>query len=154
MEGPSSYTEGGTSPLCYPVFSSPVTAVIPARFLPDFTVIDAQKTADVCCVAVFATRFQRPCPAYGRQSMRVHSCYTRRVRDLQIVDQTVRLSLHIRRFFCDDDCPRRIIAERLPDLAPERVCRAGRLTNSLRAVGFATGGEASARLATCLRMPT
>src|SRR5438045_3111820 len=29
--------------------------------------------------------------------------------------------LHVRRFFCDDDdCPRRTLAERLPDLAPVR----------------------------------
>jgi hypothetical protein len=63
--------------------------------------------------------------------------------------------MHVRRFFCDDDdCPRRTFAERLLDLVSVHARRTVRLTTSLRAIGFAAGGEAGARLAVRLRMPT
>jgi hypothetical protein len=50
--------------------------------------------------------------------------------------------LHVRRFFCDDDdCPRRTLAARLPDLAPVRARRTVRLASSLRDIGFASGAH-------------
>src|SRR5205807_2137074 len=44
--------------------------------------------------------------------------------------------------------------ERLPALAPYRARRTQRLTQALRDIGFAAGGEAGARLAARLRMRT
>jgi transposase len=126
-----------------------------AFFLPDFAIIAVDETASVLVVDAYATPTQRACPTCGRLSMRVHSRYARCICDLPIVDRAVRLHLHLRRFFCDeDDCPRRTFVERLPDLAPLRARRTVRLTRSLRDIGFATGGEAGARLATRLCMPT
>jgi transposase len=130
-------------------------SMILAFFLPDFAVVAVSETAGALVVEACATPTQRSCPTCGRLSMRVHSRYARRVRDLPLVDRAVHLHLHLRRFFCDDDdCPRRTFVERLPDLAPLRARRTVRLTRSLRDIGFATGGEAGARLATRLRMPT
>ncbi len=95
------------------------------------------------------------CPICSHASRRVHSRYLRLVRDLPVADRSLCLLLRVRRFFCDAlSCPRRTFAERLPALMPYRVRRTPRLTQSLRAIGFASGGEAGARLATRLRMPT
>jgi transposase len=132
-----------------------MSSVILAFFLPDCAVIDVQDREDTLFVEAYTTPSQRPCPTCGRLSTRVHSRYARRVRDLPVVDRPVRLLLHVRRFFCDDEtCPRRTFAERLPTLAPVRARRTVRLTGALRDIGFTAGGEAGARLARRLRMPT
>jgi len=95
------------------------------------------------------------CPACGRASARVHSRYLRLVRDLPSADRPVRLLLRVRRFFCDGAaCPKRTFAERLPALVPYRARRTPRLSHALRAIGFAAGGAAGARLAARLRLRT
>ncbi len=95
------------------------------------------------------------CPDCDRRSARIHSRYWRSLRDLPVSERTVRLRLQIPRFFCDTPtCPRRTFAERLPDLAPVRAQRTTRLTHTLRTLGVALGGEAGARLAGHVRMPT
>ncbi|HZS91449.1 MAG TPA: ISL3 family transposase [Chloroflexota bacterium] len=97
----------------------------------------------------------RPCPACGQASARVHSRYLRLVRDLPSAGQPVRLLLRVRRFFCGaPSCPKRTFAERLPDLVPYRARQTPRCTQALRAIGFAVGGEAGARLATRLGLRT
>ncbi len=65
----------------------------------------------------------------------------------------VELTLQVRRFVSENDaCPQRTFAERLPTLALPHARRTARLTAALRAIGFASGGEAGARLATRLQM--
>jgi hypothetical protein len=49
---------------------------------------------------------------------------------------------------------RRIFTERLPDLVAPSARKTHRLTTVLRAIGIALGGQAGARLATCLWLPT
>jgi Transposase len=51
-------------------------------------------------------------------------------------------------------CARRIFTERLPDFAAPYARKTHRLTTVLRAIGIALGGQAGARLAACLRLPT
>jgi len=59
------------------------------------------------------TRQAVPCPKCGALSRRQHSGYFRRPLDLPWRGHTVRLRVHIRRWFCDaPDCPRQIFAER------------------------------------------
>jgi len=95
------------------------------------------------------------CPACGQAAQRVHSRYQRRLADLPWRGRVVRLLLRVRRFFCDRSaCPRRIFAERLPTLASPRARCTSELTVAHRELGFALGGEAGARLARCLSMPT
>jgi transposase len=87
------------------------------------------------------------CPMCGGASTRVHSRYVRHVSDLPWHGVAFRLQLHARRFFCDQlDCARRIFTERLPSVVAPHARRTERLTLWLRAVGFAVGGEAGARL--------
>jgi transposase len=94
------------------------------------------------------------CPDGHTPSARVHSRYTRRLRDLPVTEYPVCLRVHVRRFRCrTSTCPRRTLAERLPALAPGYAQRTGRLTETVRCLGSEAGGEAGARRATRLRMP-
>lgn len=123
--------------------------------LPGFVIDEVQTEETALLIGARAVTTTRPCPDCGQFSIRIHSRYWRVVRDLPVTTQAVRLRLHVRRFFCDaPECSRRTFAERLPDLAPPHAQRTVRLTRSLADIGFATGGEAGARLATRLRLPT
>jgi transposase len=60
----------------------------------------------------------------------------------------VRLILRVRKFFCrTPSCVRRIFTERLPGIVAPWARTTERLTMLLRAIAFALGGEAGARLA-------
>jgi transposase len=65
------------------------------------------------------------------------------------------VELLTRRFFCPAaDCPRRIFTERLPDVVAVHARTTTRLHDAHCEIGFALGGEAGARLAARLAMPT
>jgi transposase len=121
--------------------------------LPGF-VVDTVRTVDMTLlVEAHSMAAQTSCPTCEQPSLRVHSRYCRTPRDLPLSEHTVRLLLHVRRFFCDNpDCTRRTFAERLPDLLPVRAQRTNRLTRTLQVVANALGGMAGARLANKLRM--
>jgi transposase len=94
------------------------------------------------------------CPDCHASSAHVHSRSTRHLRDLPVIEQPVRLRVHIRRFRClTPTCARQTFAERLPRLAPSHAQRTVRLTETIRVLGGELGGEAGARMATRLRMP-
>jgi len=94
------------------------------------------------------------CPDCHTLSARVHSHYTRHLRDLPVLDQPVHLRVQVRRFRClTPTCARQTFAERLPVLAPCHAQRTGRLTETVRLLGGEAGGEVGARIATRLRMP-
>ena len=87
------------------------------------------------------------CPMCGRKSSKVHSRYTRTVADLPWQNIPVTVSLHVRRFFCEEgSCGRAIFAERLPELVECYARRTRRLDSWFTHVSFALGGEAGARL--------
>jgi transposase len=93
------------------------------------------------------------CPDCGTPSSRVHSSYTRSPRDVPCNGRAVQLVLGVRRFRClNPYCPRTTFAERLPHLVPLRGQRTHRLTDVLREIAFALGGEAGQRIQVHLRM--
>jgi len=95
------------------------------------------------------------CPGCARLSARVRSTYRRTIADLPWGERIVRICVTVRRFACaNPDCPRRIFAEPLGPFAPRYAHRSGRLARALTAVAFALGGEAGARLARHLGLPT
>ena len=95
------------------------------------------------------------CPDCDTMSYRVHSYYERTLGDLPWQGRPVLLRVRARRFRClDPSCPRRTFAERLGDAAPVRARRTDRLGGVQRHLGLALGGEAGARLAERLSMPT
>jgi transposase len=62
--------------------------------------------------------------------------------------------LQVRRFFCDQPlCPRRTFAERLPDFLPVKAQRTARFSADVQALGFASSGEAAARVSHTLQLP-
>jgi transposase len=95
------------------------------------------------------------CPDCATPSSSVHRHYQRRLADLPWGALAVRLQLLVRKFVCRNfTCARRIFTERLPDVAAPYARTTHRLTTVLRAIGMALGGEAGARLAARLRLPT
>jgi len=95
------------------------------------------------------------CPKCGQVSHRIHSHYQRHLQDLPWQGIQVRLHWRSRRLFCDRaGCPQRIFTERLPEVAARHGRKTQRLVTTLRALALACGGEAGARLARRLEMPT
>jgi transposase len=95
------------------------------------------------------------CPLCGWRANRVHSRSMRTLADLPWATLAVGLHVRVRKFFCDNNaCPRRIFTERLAGVAQVRARRTDRQGERLTAVAFALGGEAGARLAHKLGMPT
>jgi transposase len=85
----------------------------------------------------------------------VHSRYRRTLSDVPCTGLTLCLALRLRRFFCQQsDCSRRIFTERLPTVVAPYARRTRRLSDALRLMGFALGGEAGARTAAQLGMRT
>jgi len=100
------------------------------------------------------TRKRAQCPLCQRWSKRTHSRYWRTIADQPWAGRPVAIRLRVRRFFClNRHCPRRIFAERLPDLVDPHGRRSQPLRTALRRVGLAVGARAGARLAAPLGMP-
>lgn len=94
------------------------------------------------------------CPCCQQPSSRVHSHYHRKLADLPWQGKQAEIRWQSRKFFCDTaSCPRRIFTERIPELAASYARKTARLVQSLRAIGFACGGESGSRLAAWLEMP-
>ena len=85
----------------------------------------------------------------------MHSHYTRRIADLPWADLTIELLLQVRRFYCTNQkCRRRTFAQRLGAAIPPYARKTQRRTNQLQVLGLALGGEAGARMAKNLKIPT
>jgi transposase len=102
-----------------------------------------------------ATAPTAACPRCAVPSSSVHSRYQRRLTDLPWGARAVRIQLTVRKFLCRNRaCGRRIFTERLPELVAAYGRKTHRLVTILRAIGMALGGQAGARLAARLQLPT
>jgi transposase len=102
-----------------------------------------------------ATAPTTACPCCAVLSASVHSRYQRHLTDLPWGKRAVRIQLTVRKFRCRNlTCRRRIFTERMPDLVAAYGRHTHRLATALRAIGLALGGQAGARLAARLRLPT
>jgi transposase len=129
----------------------------PSRLVdhPDIRVDHVRLEPDAVMVEGTATVASSPCPSCGQASDHVHSRYLRTIRDLPWQGRVVTLSLRVRKFRCLN--PRRlraIFCEWLPDFVQARARTTARQTEAHRLLGLALGGEAGARVATSLSMPT
>jgi transposase len=116
---------------------------------------DLTLTPTLAVALLTATAAHAPCPRCGTPSDRVHSQYRRTVADLPCHDRPLAFRVCVRRFRCvEAACPQGIFCERLPGLLGPHARTTDRLTDAHRAVGLALGGEAGARLAEHLDMPT
>jgi transposase len=123
---------------------------LPAHFRLDQTEITPQTL-----VMSFATETtEAACPCQ-QVSHRVHSHYTRTLQDLPCGGKALRLLVQVHRFFCpNEQCPRHIFAERIPDLTHVYARRTTRCKEALAECGFALGGKAAAVLSAHLGVPS
>jgi transposase len=101
-----------------------------------------------------ATQAEARCPLCGQGSRAIHSHYDRTIADLPWANTPVRLSIHVRKFFCRNAaCARTVFTERLPALAAPSARRTQRLATEQGQLALDHGGEAAVRTATRQGMP-
>lgn len=94
-----------------------------------------------------------PCPSCTQPANRVHSCYTRTLKDMPWSGIPVQLHLVVRRFVCQTEgCSRKTFAEQVAGLTQRSAQRTTALNGALRILGLALGGNAGARLGHALGM--
>jgi transposase len=110
-------------------------------------------TAAQLTVEVISTQPRAHCPGCGNPSDHMHCQYQRTVHDVPCGGRTVVLRLRVRKFAClTASCPRKVFAERLPDLVQPWARVSNRLLEELQAVGLSASAEVSERLAPRLGM--
>ncbi len=124
--------------------------------LPEDVVVDQIHVLNHCLtISIRSTASSAACPLCSQPARHIHSRYLRTFADVPSGGRRVVFSWLVRKFFCQNDqCPRRIFGERLPDVVGPRARMTLRFDVALLAIGFASSGEAGARLATLLGMPT
>jgi hypothetical protein len=159
-----SRTFGGASipfQLTIPMDFGP-TALMDVSFLQDlvpslaeFRLNGCELSRDGVAVEASLTGWGAVCPECGRRSERIHSYYTRRIRDLPIGKTLVTYVILARKFACQTEgCPKNIFCERLEGMAPPHSRTTESLCQSHESIWLALGGEPGARLADRLSMPT
>ena len=104
-------------------------------------------------VEVISTHPCARCPGCETHSDTVHCQYQRMVHDVPCGGRRVILRLQVRKFFCrESSCPRKVFAERLPDLVQPWARVSNRLLEELKAIGLAASAEVSERLTPRLGM--
>lgn len=87
------------------------------------------------------------CPAYGRESARVHSRYVRTLADVAVGGRPVLIGLSVRRLFCDSPgCGRRTFAEQVEGLTVRYQRRSPLLQHLVETAGVLLAGRGGARL--------
>lgn len=123
--------------------------------LPGFAIDTVDDHYPTLTVTAHATSPAATCPDCGTASTRIHSYYSRSPRDLPISEWAIRLILQVRRFRCvDASCTKTTFAERLGQFVLPHAQRTVQLTQLLRELGFALGGEPGARIAHHIRVST
>jgi hypothetical protein len=130
-----------------------ITALLPPACAVRLTKVTIETTS--VGLQITATAPTAACPCCALSSSSIHSRYQLHLTDLPWGTCMVRLQLRVRTFVCQNPrCERRIFTERLPELMATYARKTQRLMTVLRALGVALGGNAGARLAVRLRLPT
>jgi transposase len=141
-----------------PGLTSKVLNVPPSllSFIPRaLQVIRVVPTADRVTIEASPRPMVADCPTCGVASTRVHSVYRRVLSDLPWQGRAVTIRVAARRFRCRNRiCSRQTFAERLTGVIHPSSRQTERLRDLHRHLAFALGGEAGARLATRLAIPT
>jgi transposase len=130
-----------------------IAALLPLTGTVRLTEVTAEQTS--VRLQLMATAPTATCPCCAVPSSAIHGRYQRHPTDLPWGTWAVHIQLTVRKFVCRNRaCARRIFTERLPDLVAPYARKTHRLIAALRAIGVALGGNAGARLAGLLRLPT
>src|SRR5258708_40001148 len=115
--------------------------------LPGFEVQEISSVQTVITITACAIGETSVCPACHHESHRLHSYYTRSPADLPVSGQTVRLSLQVRRFRCQNpECQQQTFVESLPEVVPRYSRQTKRLKTTLQLFAVALSGQAGSRL--------
>jgi len=110
---------------------------------------------DTLTLDIATTSPNASCPVCGQESWRVHSRYARHLAEEPVFGRRVRLRMMVRRFLCPgSECRRHIFVEPLNAFAAKYARTTTRLAQTHFAIGSALGGEAGARLARKIAVPT
>jgi transposase len=116
---------------------------------------EAEQQGPVLTLTVCSTENEKACPACGQLSRNVHSRYKRTLADLPVQGLLLRFRLGVRRFYCRvRDCERQVFCEWLDNFASFYKRQTQRLHLCLEGIAQALGGNAGARLAKRLGLPT
>ena len=117
-------------------------------------VVSSDVTDQEITLTVVSTRQNPCCPLCGSSASRVHSQYHRHLTDMSCAGRRVRLILHVRKFFCDEQtCVRKIFTERLVPFIQPWARVTTRFFQAMEDIGLATSGMLGARLGKRLGMP-
>jgi transposase len=106
-------------------------------------------------LTVGSTQDACACPLCGHPSTHVHSRYQRTLADLPVQGLRLRFCLGVRRFYCRvRECARQVFCERLDGFTRSYARQSQRLNTCLELIAQALGGNAGARLAERLSLPT
>src|SRR6266851_5664690 len=115
--------------------------------VPDLHVVRLEADEQSILAIVATTSSGALCPLCQCCSESIHSRYTRVVADLPWAGRAVRLELHVRRFFCQNqECKRQIFTERLPNVVAPYARHTTRLGVPFTLIGVARGGNEGKRL--------
>ena len=110
---------------------------------------------DTLSLDIATTNSNACCPVCGQETWRVHSRYARLLAEEPVFGRRVCLRMTVRRFFCfRSECPRRIFVEPLKGFAAKHARTTTRLARTHFAIALALGGEAGAKLAKKVAVPT
>jgi transposase len=123
--------------------------------LPDVSIDQIEIVEQTVQIHVHLESGDACCPLCRQKATRVQSRYTRTLQDLPWAGKILRLFAVVRRFWCENTtCPRKIFAERLPELTSVYARRTTRCTAALSELGFALGGKAGAYVGARLGLPS
>jgi zinc-finger of transposase IS204/IS1001/IS1096/IS1165 len=130
---------------------SPLLSFVPSAF----QVARVLPTSDQVTIDATPRPVVADCPSRGVASHRIHSVYRRVLHDLPWQGRPVTIQVAARRFRCPNGhCSRQTFAERLVGVMALSSRRTGRLRDLQRHLALALSGEAGARLAARLAIPT
>ncbi len=112
-------------------------------------------TSDGIDIRARLVRFPGVCPKCQQLSNRVHGYYERTLIDLPVSQFRVRIRLLVRRYRClTAACGQQTFSQRIRGFFEPYQRATNRLLNSLYHIAQVAGGQAGARLASKLAMPT
>lgn len=105
--------------------------------LPGLTLDQVELSPHLLTISLVNEASEASCPLCEHSSHRIHSRYQRTLQDVPSSGRVLRLLLDVRRFFCTNaHCPRKIFAERFPNLTTVYARRTTRCTQALTELGF------------------
>lgn len=116
-------------------------------FQENINITNVQIEGSIIFVEIFSTKDYSYCSCCNRKSNRVHSRYSRTLKDLPLLNKKVILKLQSWKFFCDNSkCNRTIFTERYTELIHSYARKTDRLNKFMEKIAFATSVEIASKI--------